>query len=103
MCVFIQSLAIAIVNFHQTSTIFNQFLQENSEHPTAVDILHLLRVRYFSPTELLRLFGFEPFGDPAASTCFIWPPNINRKMKYRLIGNSVNVEAVVHLILFLYE
>ncbi|KAJ3922665.1 S-adenosyl-L-methionine-dependent methyltransferase [Lentinula edodes] len=64
----------------------------------AVSILHPLRLRYFTPSELLRIFHFNLPSSP-----FFWPESISTKTKYRLIGNSVNVHVVTELINFLYE
>lgn len=33
---------------------------------------------------------------------FVWPEGVSAKSKYRLIGNSVNVVVVSHLIDFLF-
>jgi len=61
-----------------------------------VEILRPLRLRYFSPEELLRLFCFENAG-----STFRWPEGVSTKTKYRLIGNSVNVFVVSALIQYL--
>ncbi|KAF5361668.1 hypothetical protein D9758_007323 [Tetrapyrgos nigripes] len=43
-----------------TTSTFDTFLKAQAEnHPNAVTILHPLRLRYFSPSELLRLFAFD--------------------------------------------
>lgn len=77
------------------------FLQAQSRSdPQALDILKPLRLRYFSPTELLRLFHFTPPGTPLV---FLWPENVSNKTKYRLIGNSVNVKVVEKLIEYLFQ
>ena len=60
-----------------------------------MEILHPLRLRYFSPEELLRLFCFEDLGGDGS---FRWPDGLSMKTKYRLIGNSVNVLVVTTLI-----
>ena len=60
-----------------------------------MEILHPLRLRYFSPGELLRLFCFEDVGRDSS---FRWPDGLSMKTKYRLIGNSVNVLVVTTLI-----
>ncbi|EPQ61187.1 S-adenosyl-L-methionine-dependent methyltransferase, partial [Gloeophyllum trabeum ATCC 11539] len=84
-------------------------LSLDTPHPSTdpLSILRPLGLRYFSPTELLRLFCFLP---PAAhdtttsqeaQTTFKWPLNTSTKTKYRLIGNSVNVEVVRRLINYL--
>lgn len=96
----------------QTTTVFDEFLQaQASSTPTdatdTVRTLDTLRLRYFSPEELLRLFSFTPHlssGDLSASEhSFIWPEGISRKTKYRLIGNSVNVKVVEELLGYLFE
>ncbi|KAH8101609.1 S-adenosyl-L-methionine-dependent methyltransferase [Cristinia sonorae] len=80
-----------------------------SNHPQAVKILQPLALRYFSPTELLRIFGFNsPRGDgpaswPADSEAeYRWPDGISLKTRYKLIGNSVNVLVVTRLIDYLF-
>ncbi|KAK0198144.1 S-adenosyl-L-methionine-dependent methyltransferase [Armillaria mellea] len=74
-----------------TTKTFDEFL------PTAdLAILRPLRLRYFTPNELLRIFDFDP-------CLFQWPDNVSRKTKYRLIGNSVNVRAVAALLDHLFE
>ncbi|KAJ6573881.1 S-adenosyl-L-methionine-dependent methyltransferase [Mycena vulgaris] len=93
-----------------TETVFDGFLQSqlsstSADAAHAVRTLDPLRLRYFSPEELLRLFHFNPpppSGDPPQHS-FIWPPGISRKTKYRLIGNSVNVTVVQKLIGYLFE
>jgi hypothetical protein len=60
-----------------------------------MEILRPLRLRYFSPGELLRLFCFEGVGSDSG---FRWPDGLSMKTKYRLIGNSVNVLVVTALI-----
>ncbi|KAH9479332.1 tRNA (cytosine(38)-C(5))-methyltransferase [Psilocybe cubensis] len=84
-----------------TTSTFDEFLEaQSSGHPNAVDILHPLKLRYFSPSELLRIFAFESIGTDAK---FIWPDNVSRKTKYKLIGNSVNVKVVQELIEYLFD
>ncbi|KAF7437258.1 hypothetical protein PC9H_004095 [Pleurotus ostreatus] len=83
-----------------TTCIFDEFLEaQANNNPSAMDILRPLGLRYFSPTELLRLFYFLR---PASQDDFIWPEGLSAKTKYRLIGNSVNVFVVTELINFLY-
>ncbi|KAF9256471.1 hypothetical protein L218DRAFT_966322, partial [Marasmius fiardii PR-910] len=62
----------------------------------AIKLLHLLKLRYFSLSELLRLFAFEE-----DAFRFVWPQDVSTKSKYRLIGNSVNVRVVKELIEYL--
>lgn len=84
-----------------TSTTFRQFVKLRNQDCTdeAIALLRPLRLRYFTPNELLRIFCFHPpsEGEPA----FSWPPNISRKTKYKLLGNSVNVLVVRHLLDYL--
>ncbi|KAJ6519200.1 S-adenosyl-L-methionine-dependent methyltransferase [Mycena sanguinolenta] len=92
-----------------TTTVFDIFLQEQSSSTAgdtldSVRTLDTLRLRYFTPEELLRLFSFAPI--PCSSSdepSFTWPENVSRKTKYRLIGNSVNVKVVQELIRYLFE
>ena len=65
-----------------------------------MEILRPLRLRYFSPEELLRLFCFE---DASSDSTFRWPEGVSAKTKYRLIGNSVNVLVVSALIERLFQ
>lgn len=85
----------------QTHETFERFLRAQSEDdPSAAQILDPLQLRYFSPTELLRLFGFQR---KEGEDHFKWPVEMSSKSKYRLIGNSVNVDVVAHLIRFLLQ
>ncbi|KAJ6569515.1 S-adenosyl-L-methionine-dependent methyltransferase [Mycena capillaripes] len=92
-----------------TTTVFDTFLQSQSssvpgDATDAVRTLDVLRLRYFSPEELLRLFTFTPLHDSSSDEhSFIWPEGISRKTKYRLIGNSVNVKVVQELIAYLFQ
>ncbi|KAL1759148.1 S-adenosyl-L-methionine-dependent methyltransferase [Schizophyllum commune] len=70
-------------------------------NPTqALQILQPLRLRYFTPQELLRLFGFN---DPGLQVAYKWPYRISEKTQYRLIGNSVNVLVVTKLVNYLFD
>ncbi|KAH9963519.1 S-adenosyl-L-methionine-dependent methyltransferase [Russula dissimulans] len=82
-----------------TTEAFDKFLlAQTSEDERAMEILRPLRLRYFSPHELLRLFCFEEVG---SESTFRWPEAVSTKAKYRLIGNSVNVLVLSALIDFL--
>ncbi|KAJ7630361.1 S-adenosyl-L-methionine-dependent methyltransferase [Roridomyces roridus] len=78
-----------------TGAVFDMFLASSAAD--SVRILDTLRLRYFSPDELLRLFNFTP------EKAFIWPKGMSRKTKYRLIGNSVNVKVVQELMVYLFQ
>lgn len=67
-----------------------------------------LRLRYFSPSELLRIFRLSTHLEISSKSGeirkdFLWPEGISSKTKYKLIGNSVNVEVVTGLVDFLFE
>lgn len=84
-----------------TTEVFDRFLEAQSRgDEDAVRVLDQLHLRYFTPSELLKIFRFE---DPECNQQFLWPPTISLKSQYRLIGNSVNVEVVRHLIDYLFE
>ncbi|KAG6373086.1 S-adenosyl-L-methionine-dependent methyltransferase [Boletus reticuloceps] len=75
-----------------TTQVFDQFLSARANgDENAVRILDPLRLRYFTPAELLRIFHLSD--TDTSSIKFTWPPGVSTKSKYRLIGNSVNVEV----------
>lgn len=83
----------------QTTRTFDQFFEAQAQgQADAVRILDPLRLRYFTPTELLRLFHFEP-----KEGVFLWPEIISLKSQYKLIGNSVNVRVVTELVNYLFQ
>ncbi|KAH9855794.1 S-adenosyl-L-methionine-dependent methyltransferase [Lenzites betulinus] len=100
----------SVLQMHEeldTTQTFDAFLEaQRAGDDDAVRLLRPLRLRYFSPTELLRLFAFLP---PSSSSSggmvgsFVWPEDISQKTKYKLIGNSVNVRVVTELINYLFE
>ncbi|KAG1889191.1 S-adenosyl-L-methionine-dependent methyltransferase [Suillus subluteus] len=84
-----------------TTEVFDRFLEARSRGDVdAVRVLDQLHLRYFTPSELLRIFRFE---EPKSNQQFLWPPTISLKSQYRLIGNSVNVEVVRQLIDYLFD
>ena len=96
----------SITSSQQTKSIFDEFLLAQLNNDVeAVRILRPLRLRYFTPTELLRLFHFESHGQANCKQGekFRWPKGVTTKTKYRLIGNSVNVKVVAELINFLFQ
>lgn len=95
---------VLISDLEQTTPTFDNFLAEQSAgRDRAVEILHPLRLRYFSPSELLRIFAFEPANMPTSEFTFKWPQSTSTKSKYKLIGNSVNVRVVEELIRYLFQ
>lgn len=74
-------------------------------------------LRYFAPSELLGLFGFRPPANKeavaSASTAeesltsqvkeYTFPPLVSNRQCYELIGNSVNVTVIYHLLVSLLD
>ena len=60
------------------------------ERPANMASVHSGSVRLFSPLELLRLFGFPD--------SYRFPPGMQLKHRYKLIGQSINV-GVVELVM----
>lgn len=58
-------------------------------------LLTSLQLRYFSPGEIARLMCFPE--------TFEFPPQINKRQKYRLLGNSINIHVVGELIKLLLK
>lgn len=58
--------------------------------------INTLRLRYFTPRELLHIFGF-----PRTSFCI--PSGVTNRKAYELIGNSLNVDVATHILRFLFE
>lgn len=101
----------------QTTTIFDAFLQAQSlGDRDAVRLLYPLKLRYLAPSELLRIFAFDPpfpsrhtpedttkNPEERKKTEFTWPETVSTKSKYKLIGNSVNVHVVQMLIEYLFR
>lgn len=80
----------------------NHLSDPHGDYP--ISILSPLKLRYFTPTELLRLFCFIPLASPNdPQDDYTWPISITTKSKYKLIGNSVNVEVVKNLLDYLFE
>uniref|UniRef100_A0A146M5P9 tRNA (cytosine(38)-C(5))-methyltransferase n=1 Tax=Lygus hesperus TaxID=30085 RepID=A0A146M5P9_LYGHE len=73
-----------IENTYETAKTLER---DSSEYLTC---LKTLRLRFFTPKEVQRTLCFPD--------SFTYPPEITRKQKYRLLGNSINVEVVSRLI-----
>jgi hypothetical protein len=73
--------------------------QQQQQQPALADapldrsdmMMYSGRLRRFTPTELLRLFGFP--------STYNFPPDIPLDHNYKLIGNSINVYVVTQLII----
>lgn len=115
VCYWTSPFCITLTNVRrpQTTSVFNTFLEaQNSslcgDSQENIAILRPLGLRYFSPNELLRLFHFTPVPHKMGVShtdmnCFEWPAGFSDKTKYRLLGNSLNVEVVTRLIVFLFQ
>lgn len=57
--------------------------------------LKKLQLRYFTPLEVTRLMSFP--------SRFLFPSSITNRQRYRLLGNSINVAVVTHLINILFS
>ncbi|KAJ6666655.1 hypothetical protein lerEdw1_020379 [Lerista edwardsae] len=72
----------------QLESVFKSF-EELSEEEKLLK-LSSLKLRYFTPREIANLQGFPPeFG---------FPDKVTTKQRYRLLGNSLNVQVVAKLI-----
>ena len=65
--------------------------------------INVKKLRYFSGTELARLFGFTNTIPTSATnstqkTKFSFPPNTTLKQQWKLIGNSLNVQLSSKLV-----
>ncbi|XP_066484252.1 tRNA (cytosine(38)-C(5))-methyltransferase isoform X2 [Tiliqua scincoides] len=75
----------------QLESVF-KFFEALSEEEKLLK-LSTLKLRYFTPREIANLHGFPPeFG---------FPDKVTIKQRYRLLGNSLNVQVVAKLILLL--
>ncbi|KAG2345421.1 S-adenosyl-L-methionine-dependent methyltransferase [Suillus weaverae] len=100
-CCFTKGSILQVNKDLDTTEVFDRFLEARARgDKDAVRILDQLHLRYFTPSELLKIFRFEEL---ESNQQFLWPPTISLKSQYRPIGNSVNVEVVRHLIDYLYE
>ncbi|KAG0362057.1 tRNA (cytosine-5-)-methyltransferase [Gamsiella multidivaricata] len=62
----------------------------------ALALLRTLGLRYFTENEVARLMGF-----PVLEGKFSFPEKTSLKQRYRVLGNSINVKVVSHLIRYL--
>jgi tRNA (cytosine38-C5)-methyltransferase len=77
--------------FDQTETCLLNFEQLRYSRPTCSPCpLNNLRLRYFTPKEISLLHGFPK--------SFEFPPHLEVKQCFRLIGNSLNVSIVSWLL-----
>ncbi|XP_059771256.1 tRNA (cytosine(38)-C(5))-methyltransferase isoform X4 [Balaenoptera ricei] len=77
----------------QIETIYKSLTNLSQEEK--ITRLLMLQLRFFTPKEIANLLGFPPeFGFPEKTTV---------KQRYRLLGNSLNVQVVAQLIKILCE
>jgi len=55
-----------------------------------------LKLRYFTPREIANLHGFT-------REKFSFPPDVTLKQCYKLLGNSVNVAVISHMLQYLFS
>lgn len=60
-----------------------------------VDCLRDLKLRFFTPKEVLSLMSFPKY--------YSFPKNTSNKQCYRLLGNSVNVTIICELLKLLFD
>ena len=77
-------------------SVLAEGLPAGAAPPAVKDLAALrpLRLRFFAPAEIARLHGFG-----AGELAF--PPEIGRKKQFELLGNSLAVTVVTHLLRFL--
>lgn len=79
-----------------------------------MSLLEPLKLRYFSTSELLRIFSFDILHGESVPGSMVstngtevrqltWPDTVSTKSRYKLIGNSVNVHVVQQLIEYLFH
>lgn len=75
--------------------------ENNDGHQTLESLIG--KLRYFTPEELLRLFGFDsPPGNPHGAF-FPVDEKLTLRKKYELIGNSLNVTVACRLLHLLLD
>ncbi|XP_017105636.2 tRNA (cytosine(38)-C(5))-methyltransferase isoform X1 [Drosophila bipectinata] len=67
-----------------------KLLEETEDLEVRLDLLHQIKLRYFTPREVARLMSFPEE--------FTFPDETTNRQKYRLLGNSINVKVVGELI-----
>lgn len=63
--------------------------------PEFVETLKDLKLRFFTPREVLKLMAFPKY--------YKFSENVSTKQCYRLLGNSVNVKVISELLKLLFE
>ena len=91
--------------FHKTTGSLVVTTVDRAAHVDRTQLTNY-RIRPWTPTELLRLFGFvsnktrsEEDNSSNKVPSFLFPPDIKLQTQYKLIGNSINV-TVVSILLY---
>lgn len=72
--------------------VFDQLrAKEDAPEHEKLQLLKELQLRYFTPREIERLMGFS-------SVAIKYPDYMTNRQKYKLLGNSLNVQVVAELI-----
>ncbi|KAK0082248.1 hypothetical protein PV325_010786 [Microctonus aethiopoides] len=78
----------------EINRILDELKKNNSPQSNEwIELAKSLKLRYFTPEEVSKIMCFP--------STFSFPNSINKKQKYKLIGNSINIHVVSHLILLL--
>lgn len=78
-----------------TKDMLKKKICEIEENNGNLEMKKLLKLKFFTPTEVSRLMSFP--------VEFSFPSNLTNKQRYRLLGNSINVKVVSELIKLLYK
>jgi tRNA (cytosine38-C5)-methyltransferase len=73
--------------------VYKEFNKQDRSQTDRVDrpsVLSTLKLRYFTPREVANLLCFPQY--------FEFPDSLSDKQKYRLLGNSLNVQVVTKLL-----
>ncbi|CAG8719051.1 4745_t:CDS:2, partial [Dentiscutata erythropus] len=82
----------SILQMNEELDAFQLFRQQLSSNDMLAS-LSLLRLRYFTEQEISQIMGFPKE--------FLFPDEITLKQRYRVLGNSININVVSELIKYL--
>ncbi|XP_020621439.1 tRNA (cytosine-5-)-methyltransferase-like isoform X2 [Orbicella faveolata] len=74
--------------------IFERY-RDLTDDQSKLELLSVLKLRYFTPREVANLHGFP--------SDFCFPTSVSVKQQYRLLGNSLNVHVVSELLNCLFQ
>lgn len=76
--------------------VFDQLrVKEDATEVEKLQLLRQLQLRYFTPREIEQLMGF--------SRALVYPEYMTNRQKYKLLGNSLNVQVVAELLKLLWN